>query len=71
MRTLPYLLLAVLSLTPAAYAEEFVVTQEADTADGSCDLNDCSLREAVIAANALVGDDRITIPAGTYVLTTR
>jgi CSLREA domain-containing protein len=46
----------------------FTVTKTADTADGTCDA-DCSLREAVIAANALAGADTIVVPAGTYVLT--
>jgi CSLREA domain-containing protein len=36
----------------------FVVTKTADTADGACDA-DCSLREAIIAANALPGLDSI------------
>ncbi len=47
----------------------FVVTKSDDTADGSCTLTDCSLREAIIAANANSGLDTITIPAGTYTLT--
>ena len=33
-----------------------------------CD-SDCSLREAIIAANANPGPDIITLPAGTYTLT--
>ncbi len=53
---------------PAAHAATFVVTKTADTADGTCDA-DCSLREAIIAANAAAGDDTITVPAGTYTLT--
>src|SRR4051812_44538631 len=51
----------------SASAATFTVTKEADTADGACDA-DCSLREAVIAANAAAGADTITVPAGTYVL---
>ncbi|MFN7956591.1 MAG: choice-of-anchor Q domain-containing protein [bacterium] len=51
---------------PAA-AATFTVTKTADTADGSCDA-DCSLREAVIAANASPGPDSIVVPAGTYAL---
>jgi uncharacterized repeat protein (TIGR01451 family) len=31
--------------------------------------NDCSLREAVLRANALAGTDTIMVPAGTYTLT--
>lgn len=44
------------------------VTKTADTADGVCDA-DCSLREAISAANASPGADVITVPAGTYNLT--
>src|SRR3989304_3546658 len=61
------LLMGVL-LVPTAHAAILVVTKTADTADGTCD-SDCSLREAIIAANAAAGDDEITVPAGTYTLT--
>lgn len=49
---------------PAARAASFVVTKAADTNDGACDA-DCSLREAIIAANSNPGADTITfaIPA--------
>lgn len=57
----------VVGAMPAA-AATFTVSKTADTADGTCDA-DCSLREAVIAANALPGTDIIVLPAGTYVLT--
>ncbi|MCC6849425.1 MAG: CSLREA domain-containing protein [Deltaproteobacteria bacterium] len=50
-----------------AGAATFVVTTTADAADGACDA-DCSLREALIAANAAPGLDSIEVPAGTYVL---
>ena len=50
-----------------ARAVEFVVTKTADTADGVCDA-DCSLREAISAANATLDADTVTIPPGTYVL---
>jgi CSLREA domain-containing protein len=53
---------------PRAPATPFIVTKTDDTADGACDA-DCSLREAVIAANAAPGADTITVPAGVYVLT--
>ena len=52
---------------PAA-AATLTVTKTADTADGACDA-DCSLREAIIAANADTGADTITLPAGTYTRT--
>ena len=48
-------------------AATFTVTKVADTNDGVCDA-DCSLREAIGAANALPGADVITVPAGTYTL---
>jgi CSLREA domain-containing protein len=49
-------------------ARTFQVTKTADTDDGSCDT-DCSLREAIEAANARVGADDVPVPAGTYLLT--
>src|SRR3989344_2882469 len=48
-------------------AAAFTVTKIADTNDGVCDA-DCSLREAVGAANATAGADTVSIPAGTYTL---
>src|SRR5688572_4259518 len=44
------------------------VTVTEDTADSVCDAH-CSIREAIIAANASPGSDTVIIPAGTYVLT--
>lgn len=43
------------------------VTKTADTNDGACNT-DCSLREAITAANAAAGDDTISLPAGLYTL---
>ena len=45
-------------LSNMAQAATFTVTKTADTNDGACDA-DCSLREAIIAANAAVGADVI------------
>lgn len=45
----------------------FTVTKTADTNDGTCN-SDCSLREAVVAANANPGPDTINLPAGDYKL---
>jgi len=68
--------LAVLGLAVAwatssdeANAVTFTVNKTADTADGVCDA-DCSLREAIIAANGTgpASADIITVPAGTYTL---
>jgi CSLREA domain-containing protein len=50
-------------------APEILVTKTADTNDGVCSAGDCSLREAVIRANACPGTQTIRIPAGTYTLT--
>src|SRR5262245_38053989 len=64
--------ICVLSLSTVVVAgasgENYRVTKTADTADGSCSQQDCSLREAVIAANATPFEDTITLPAGTYTL---
>jgi CSLREA domain-containing protein len=47
----------------------FTVTKTTDTNDGTCSTQDCSLREAIIAANLTGGPDTIVLPAGTYTLT--
>src|SRR3990170_536776 len=62
------LLLLLAGDRPAA-AANFTVTKTADTADGACIPSDCSLREAIIAANASPGADTITLPAAIYILT--
>ena len=61
------LIAAALAAAPAA-AAVFFPGKTADTADGACDA-DCSLREAVIAANAAGGSNVIVLGPGTYVLT--
>jgi CSLREA domain-containing protein len=62
-------LLASLGLvaTPA-HSAVFTVTKTTDTNDGNCNA-DCSLREAVIAANGAAGADAIEVPSGHYKLT--
>lgn len=62
------LLLSSILLAQAAPAATFMVTKTADTADGACDA-DCSLREAVQAANATPGADVIRLAHGWYGLT--
>jgi CSLREA domain-containing protein len=47
----------------------FVVTKTTDTNDGVCTRRDCSLREAIVAANAAPGADTITLPSGVFKLT--
>ena len=63
-------LAASVALTAAAngHAATFTVTRLDDPAPGACD-SDCSLREAVRAANAGLGGDTIAIPAGRFRLT--
>jgi CSLREA domain-containing protein len=75
-RSLPVLLLGLLALTLAACGgggpvcvDEYIVNKTADTNDGSCTADDCSLREAVRNANACAGWQTITIPAADYPLT--
>jgi CSLREA domain-containing protein len=60
----------------SVYAAPFVVNSTADAVDvnpgdGVCAdaLGQCTLRAAVMEANALGGADTITLPAGTYTLT--
>jgi len=48
-----------------ANAATFTVTRVDDPVPGACD-SDCSLREAVLAADAGSGGDTISIPAGHY-----
>jgi CSLREA domain-containing protein len=61
------LLPAVVVSPPAARAAltTLAVTKTADTNDGACTPRDCSLREAIFAANGLA-DAEIDLPAGTF-----
>ena len=60
----------ILALLPAgAGAMDFTITRGDDPAPNGCQPGDCSLREAVMVANALPGTDRIILPAGLYQLT--
>lgn len=63
-------LAASVALAAAANAQAatFTVTRQDDPAPGPCD-SDCSLREAVRAANGGSGGETISIPAGHYRLT--
>jgi uncharacterized repeat protein (TIGR01451 family)/CSLREA domain-containing protein len=67
--TLALLWLLSVGPLPLARAESFNVTKFTDSADGTCDGGDCSLREAIIDANDNWENDTITLGTGTYVLT--
>jgi CSLREA domain-containing protein len=54
------LFLVMAGAAPIAAASSFHVTKAADTADGACDA-DCSLREAISAANANPGPDTVFV----------
>jgi CSLREA domain-containing protein len=67
--SIPVLLVLALAApaVPAA-GDVFTVTKTADTLDGACD-SDCSLREAVVAANDRIGLDILRVGPGIYTLT--
>ena len=60
------LVVAFLAAPAVAQATTFTVTRRDDPSPGACAASDCSLREAVRAANAGSGGDRIVLPAGLY-----
>ena len=61
---------AMVGFAAPGVADDFTVTTTADRNNGSgtCQGGDCSLREAIIAANLTVGADTISLPAGTFTL---
>jgi CSLREA domain-containing protein len=63
------ILIGLMVLLPAGSfrANTFEVTKTADT-DGDCRPQNCSLREAIAAANTRPGVDDVSVPAGTYLL---
>lgn len=63
---LALLVAASLAVVPLSDAAVFAVTKTTDSADGQCDA-DCSLREAILAANQLQdATNRIDLAPGTY-----
>lgn len=60
----------ILSIVPTelAMAETYVVTRTEDVVSGTCSPTACSLRDAILAANARPGHDTITVPAGDFKL---
>lgn len=66
--TLAAALLCTFGFAASAHAmTTYTVNTTADTEDGTCDVADCSLLDAVDAANSDHGDDStVNVPAGTY-----
>lgn len=48
---------------------DFLVNMTEDANDGICGITHCSLRDAILASNAMAGSNTITLPAGLYLLT--
>jgi CSLREA domain-containing protein len=69
MRKYSRWLLGLLLAANGAGAADIVVTRLDDPTPAACLPTDCSLREAVIAANALPGADVIHLPSGIIQLT--
>jgi CSLREA domain-containing protein len=63
------MLCATLCLASVAEARIFEVTRTNDPNPGNCKPRDCSLREAVLAANDRAGRDAIVLPDRRYKLT--
>lgn len=62
------LLLALCLAAPAAQAANFTVTRFDDPVPDGCTPTDCSLREAIAAANIVSGTDTVVLGTGTHVL---
>ena len=58
----------LITSVPARAAQTFVVTRRNDPPPNGCQIDDCSLREAIIAANAALGADTIVLNEGGYIL---
>jgi hypothetical protein len=72
MRILPSTLVLLAVSVLRARASTFVVDRTDDSASATActaAADDCSLRGAIIAANAHGGADEVDVPAGTYTLT--
>jgi predicted outer membrane repeat protein len=68
MKKLLPCLLAAMALSGNSLAVTFNVTRTDDPTPDGCSENDCSLREAVIDADATLEPDTIMLPAGTYLI---
>lgn len=61
----------VLAGAPSASAATYKPNKLGDHAPGKCNLNDCTLREAIIKANGHAGSDRIILAGGKVYRLTR
>lgn len=57
-------LFAIIAFAPTCEAASFQVTRFDDPVPDGCAVDDCSLREAVLAANALPGADTVRLWSG-------
>jgi hypothetical protein len=55
--------IGALTIASSAAAKTFEVTTQSDPAPNGCDRHNCSLREAIRAANAHAGADRVLLPS--------
>ena len=72
MKLIIILIVAALAVFDSAVADTFIVNNTADPGDGTCNLAGCTLREAIDAANANPGTDRIEfniIGSGVHTIT--
>ncbi|MBB5208963.1 right-handed parallel beta-helix repeat-containing protein [Chiayiivirga flava] len=63
-----FALCLVLLVAARVQAADFAATRFDDPLPDGCAPADCSLREAVIAAQSAPGTDRVLLPAGTFLL---
>ena len=62
------LVLGNLNTVKSVHAASYTVTRNDDPIPDGCAINDCSLREAILAANSAAGLDEITLGNDTYTL---
>jgi CSLREA domain-containing protein len=67
-RILPCALALALALAAGAEARTYTVNTRTDPKPNGCTADDCTLREAIIAANRRAGADTILLPGRSYVL---
>ena len=68
MKNILRVFVATILLNGVAHAATFNVTRQDDPVPDGCNVNDCSLREAVIAADDTAALDTIVLPADMYLI---